>query len=358
MTRARPESTAMKVLVDVTHPAHVHFFRHAMDALRQDGHDVIITARDKDITLALLDEMNLEYHVLGSAGRGITGLAGELIRRDWSLWRFARRARPDVLTGVGGVWAAHVAALLRRPAVVWDDTEHARLSHALTFPLASSICTPECYTRELGRKHVRYAGCHELAYLHPDRFTPEAALVAELGIDPARPYAVIRLVGWGAHHDVGHHGFDRAGLVRFVEELSGNVQPYITVEGELPADLEHYRLAIPYRQIHHVLALASLYVGEGATMASEAAVLGTPSVYVNTLDAGTIEMFIQAGLMTRSTDAHEIRQTCLAIATRPDDARRKALDARNAWLAEQTDVSQFIVEQLLQAGRRGGSCAS
>ncbi len=348
----------MKVLVDVTHPAHVHFFRHAVDALRRDGHDVVVTARDKDITLALLEEMGIEHHVLGSAGRGMTGLAGELIRRDWSLWRFARRARPDVLTGVGGVWAAHVAALLRRPAVVWDDTEHARVSHALTFPLASVVCTPQCYTRELGRKHVRYAGCHELAYLHPDRFTPDPALIAELGIDPDRPYAVIRLVGWGAHHDVGHHGFDRAGLVRFVEELADHLQPCVTVEGELPADLERYRLAIPYRHIHHVLGLASLYVGEGATMASEAAVMGTPSVYVNTLGAGTIEMFVNAGLMTRSTDADQVRQTCLAIAIAPGDARRKARGARDAWLAEQTDVSQFIVAQLRNAVQEAGRCAS
>lgn len=340
----------MRVLVDVTHPAHVHFFRHAVDRLTRDGHDVVITARNKDITLTLLDEMDLDHHVLGAAGRGLTGLAGELIRRDWSLWRFARRYRPDVLTGVGGVWAAHVGALLRRPAVVWDDTEHARLSHALTFPFASAICTPECYTRDLGTKQIRYAGCHELAYLHPDRFTPDPALVAELGIDPDRPYAVIRLVGWGAHHDVGHHGFDRAGLVRFVEELSGHVQPYVTVEGELPAELERYRLAIPYRHIHHVLGLASLYVGEGATMASEAAVLGTPSVYVNTLDAGTIEMFVNAGLMTRSIDADTIARTCLEIATRPRESRAAAVNYRDTWLAEQTDVTAFQVHLLEQVG--------
>jgi predicted glycosyltransferase len=348
----------MRVLIDVTHPAHVHFFRCAIDELGRLGHEVVVTARDKDITLALLKEMEIEHHVLGAAGRGITGLAGELLRRDWALWRFARRHRPDVLTGVGGVWAAHVAALLRRPAVVWDDTEHARVSHALTFPFASSICTPECYTRALGAKQVRYAGCHELAYLHPDRFTPDPALVAELGIDPDRPYAVIRLVGWGAHHDVGHHGFDRDGLVRFVQELSEHVQPCVTVEGELPAELERYRLAIPFRQIHHVLAFASLYVGEGATMASEAAVLGTPSVYVNTLGAGTIDMFVEAGMMTWSIDADEVVRTCLEIATHPGESRSAAVNRRDAWLAEQTDVAGFVVEKLLEKGGGANPCGS
>jgi hypothetical protein len=195
-----------------------------------------------------------------------------------------------------------------------------------------------------------------LAYLHPDRFTPDPELVAELGIDPDRPYAVIRLVGWGAHHDVGHHGFDRDGLVRFVEDLAEHVQPCVTVEGELPAELERYRLAIPYRQIHHVLAFASLYVGEGATMASEAAVLGTPSVYVNTLEAGTIDMFVESGMMTWSTNAEEVARTCLEIATHPGESRSAAVNRRDAWLAEQTDVSDVLVDQLLLvAARKGGN---
>jgi hypothetical protein len=130
----------------------------------------------------------------------------------------------------------------------------------------------------------------------------------------------------------------------------------VTVEGELPAELERYRLAIPYRHIHHVLAFASLYVGEGATMASEAAVLGTPSVYVNTLEAGTIDMFVESGMMTWSTNAEEVARTCLEIATHPGESRSAAVNRRDAWLAEQTDVSDVLVDQLLLvAARKGGN---
>ena len=37
----------MKLLVDMGHPAHVHFFRHAIRELESRGHEVRITARDK-----------------------------------------------------------------------------------------------------------------------------------------------------------------------------------------------------------------------------------------------------------------------------------------------------------------------
>ena len=35
--------------------------------------------------------------------------------------------------------------------------------------------------------------------------------------------------------------------------------------------------------MHNALKYASLFVGEGATMASECAILGTPAIYVNSL---------------------------------------------------------------------------
>ena len=35
--------------------------------------------------------------------------------------------------------------------------------------------------------------------------------------------------------------------------------------------------------MHDLLYYATMYIGEGATMASEAAILGTPSIYINTL---------------------------------------------------------------------------
>ena len=40
-----------------------------------------------------------------------------------------------------------------------------------------------------------------------------------------------------------------------------------------------------------------LYIGEGATMASECAMLGTPAMYINTLGAGTLEEQEKYGLI-------------------------------------------------------------
>ena len=51
--------------------------------------------------------------------------------------------------------------------------------------------------------------------------------------------------------------------------------------------LKQYQLSINPIEIHDVLSFADLFIGEGATMASESAIMGTPSIYVNSLTAGT-----------------------------------------------------------------------
>lgn len=44
----------MRFLVDLCHPGHVHFFRPALARLQAEGHQLLVTARDKDVTVELL----------------------------------------------------------------------------------------------------------------------------------------------------------------------------------------------------------------------------------------------------------------------------------------------------------------
>lgn len=332
----------MRILVDITHPAHVHFFRNAIAVWQQNGHQVAVTARQKDITLNLLNEFRIPFAVLSSIGNHKLSLFKELAVRDFNLYRFCRKFRPDVLTAIGGVFAAHVGFAIRKPVVVWDDTEHAGISHKMTFPFATSIQTPSCYLKKLGDKQVFYAGCHELAYLHPNRFSPDREVVRSLGIDPDEKYAVVRLVSWQAHHDVGQSGFDKSSITDFIETISKKVKPYITSEIKLPDALEKYKLKIPFNKIHHVLAFADLCITEGATMASEAALLAVPAIYINTLSAGTILEFEKYGLLHHITDTKRALEKSIEIlSNRESKDLYRVLNKK--YLADKIDVTQYII---------------
>ena len=51
----------MTILVDIVHPADVHFFKHAIREWKRKGHQVVVTARDKDMTIKLLQSYDLTF---------------------------------------------------------------------------------------------------------------------------------------------------------------------------------------------------------------------------------------------------------------------------------------------------------
>jgi predicted glycosyltransferase len=332
----------MRILIEITHPAHVHFFRNAITEFQKRGHRVAVTAREKDVTVQLLNNLEIPFTTLSKVGYSKFALIFEMITRDIRLWNFCRKFKPDILTGIGGVFAAHVGFALRKPVIVWDDTEIANMAHRITYPFVTAVYSPDSYQKHLGNKHHFYPGLHELAYLHPNRFTADVELVRNLGINPEEKYCIIRFVSWQAHHDIGQRGFADEQKLNFVKEIAKHAKPYITSERAVPSILKPYQLNIPAHLIHHVMAFASLCIGEGATMASESAVLGVPAVYINTLKLGYINMLEKYGLVKQTTDTHQALQYCIDWLTDPG-SKEKCTAACKKLLAEKIDVTEYIV---------------
>jgi predicted glycosyltransferase len=341
----------MRILIDIIHPAHVHFFRNAIAEFQKRGHTVAVTAREKDVTIQLLNNYGIDFTTLSRIGQSKFALIGELIARDVRLLNFCRKFKPDLLTGISGIFASHVGFLLGKPVVVWDDTEHQKFLHMITYPFVKAVYSPDCYAKSLGKKQHLYPGCHELAYLHPNRFTADAEIVKRLGIDPREKYCIIRFVSWQAHHDVGQRGFADEQKLNFVKEIAKHAKPYITSEGALPSILKPYQLNIPVHLIHHIMAFAALCVGEGATMATESALLGVPAVYINTIKAGTIDMLEGYGLLKQTTDTHQALQYCIDWLTDPGSLE-KCTVARKKLLDDKIDVTVLIVDTIEQAAKK------
>ena len=338
----------MNILFDITHPAHVHFFRIPIALLQDAGHEVSVTTRDKDCTLELLERFGINYQCVSSQNSGkVFGMARELLVRDFKLWRLARRLQPDVLAAIGGIWAAHVGWLLRKPSVVFYDTETARLQNALTYPLATRIVVPRCYQGKLPEhKTVRYNGYHELSYLHPDYFTPNREIALANGLASHGDTFLIRLVSWKASHDVGLQGWSADLLNAVVQYLSERGHVIISAEGELPTHLEPLRYAGDPARIHHLIAHCRTCIGESATMASESVVLGVPAIYAATESRGYVDeqaaRYELASIVQNLDPASVINSIEKTLAN--DSQPIKARHAR--MLAETVDVAKLVTAQL------------
>ena len=275
-----------RILIDIVHPAHVYFFMNFIHIFQNNGGEILVTSRKKDIATDLLDNLNIPHIPISSLGKGNFGLLIELLYRNIKLFRITKKFKPDLYMGIAGFSIASVSKLFNKPALVFTDTEHARLSNMISFPFAHSIITPSCYRDRINKKQVLYNGYHELAYLHPNYFKPKLSIFDFLGVKKNDKFVIMRFVGWQASHDVGHKGISLKMKIKAAREFSKYAKVFITSENKLPSELEKYQLQIPIEKIHHALYYASLLYGESATMASECAVLGTPAIFLDDVGRG------------------------------------------------------------------------
>jgi len=275
-----------RILIDICHPAEVHHFRYLYEELSREGWQFLFAAKDKDVTRELLQAYHLPFLIFSTSGRGIVR---KLLQLPLELLKFAlivRRFRPSFIISNLSLHSSWISAFSRVVHIAFVDTEDRRLMDYLTVPFADIILTAESYYRRLGVNHHRYSGNHELAYLHPARFHPDANIRHELGLGKNEPFVIVRFIAWKAFHDVGIPRMSDCARIDLIKRIEKYKRVLITSEDKLSDELKSYIFPLPAQRIHHALAFADLYIGEGITMASESATLGVPAVLINGLQMG------------------------------------------------------------------------
>ncbi|WP_128906152.1 DUF354 domain-containing protein [Halorubrum amylolyticum] len=337
----------MRVAFTIQHPAHVHLFRNAIRELVESGDSVFVFVRENDVATDLLDGYGIEYNRLASETKSFAGLVLTQALYETRLLRNCRRIDPDVIVGMGEPGVSHVATLLQTNGLIFTDTENATIQNMLAFPLADRICTPDCYWDNIGKKQWTYPGYHELAYLHPDRFTPDPSVFDDTDVDPDDKYVVLRLVAWNALHDVGSAGFSE--LEAVIEQLeSTGTRVIITSESELPDRFDDYLMPTAPEEIHQVLRDADLFIGESATMAAESAVLGTPAIFVSPIHLGYIdELADKYGLVFQfDGDDRQFRGLSKAVSILDGYSAETWRSRRDDLLEDKVDTTCAILKQI------------
>lgn len=335
----------MKILVDIGHPADVHFFKNIIYKLIEDGNEVKITARHKDVVINLLEAHNLHYELIGGFGKTMVEKVPQYIKKSTKLYKIVREYKPDILIGFANPFVAQIGFLTNIQSIVFTDTEHAKLANNLTFPFATRICTPKCYREIVSpKKHIIFDGYKEIAYLHPDFFRPDPQVLRNLDLTENSQFIILRLVSWEASHDIGQRGF--TDKEEFINKLECYGRILITSESKLPINLEKYRVSVPPEKLHHLLYYSTMYIGEGATMACEAAVLGVPSIYINTLRVGYLdELEIKYDLVYNFSNPQNGQQKAFEKAVEllmDEELKNKWLNKRKIMLSEKVNVTMSL----------------
>ena len=342
----------MNILIQLSHPAHFHLYKNVAHNLIDKGHEVHILIKSKDILEDLLVKSNLPYHnILEVAHRKSKwGILWDMLVRDWKIFWFSINKKINLLTG-STPEVAHIGWLLRKYSINIgeDDASVIPAFVKMTAPFMQNCLSPiSCNNGVYEKNTIHYHGFQKLAYLHPNRFKPNKDIVRQYGIEPDKPYFIMRFAKLNAHHDKGVSGINAEIAQNLIDILSPIGRVLITSERKLEPQFEKYRLQINPLDIHHVMSFATLYVGDSQSMAVEAAMLGVPSLRFND--------FVGPKRIGVLVELEEKYQLTYGISSKQPDllyskvkeilslpnVREEWQNRRNKMLGEKIDVTAFI----------------
>jgi uncharacterized protein len=339
----------VNILIDIGHPAHVHYYRNLASALEAGGHRVFWSVKDIPVARRLLDFYGFRYTVLPRKSDRLSGKALNQLLYDARLFRFCRVHKIDLALGTS-VSVAHVSGISRVRSILFDDDddEVQPLVTRYVNPFADVLLSPDVLAGRRKKKDtIYYPGYHELAYLHPNRFTPDPAVLHEAGLRRGARFFILRFNAFKAHHDAGVQGLSLEQKLRLIGILGPLGEIRITTEREIEPELRGYALNVGPEKIHSLMSYATLFIGDSQTMTSEAAVLGVPSLRCNSF-AGRISYLeeqekkygLTAGFTPDRFDG--LLDKLKELVSRPDLKNEWRL-RRRRMLADKIDVTAFWI---------------
>jgi len=272
----------VRVWVDLTNSPHVLVMRPLIEAMRADGHEVEVTARDFAQTLELCERLGVDHTAIGRHRGGRLASKGlGLASRSLALVRWGRRRSFDVAVGHGSNDVMVAAAALRIPSATAFDYEFAKVQHHVNCRLARAVVVPDAIPPErlhpygADGKLRRYEGLKEEYYLAD--FEPDAAVLAELGLDRERPLVVVR-----TPPEVSlYHRFENPLFRGVLDRLRDSdaqtvVLPRTTAQREELARLGGFTVPEHAIDAQSLVSFSDLVISAGGTMNREAVALGTP----------------------------------------------------------------------------------
>jgi uncharacterized protein len=334
---ARLDRHAVRVWIDLANSPHPLLFAPIARRFEQDGHTVLLTARDNAQTLELAQDRWPAVEVIGGPSpRGRAAKAKMISARVLDLRRWVSRAQPDVAlshNSYAQIVAAQAAGI---PVVTAMDFEHQPANH-LAFRLARTVLLPEVLPLEDVRRYgasrkkvVLYPGLKEELYVGD--FDPDPRILEKVGIrqQPAKLVIARTPPNWAVYHHFDNPLFLEA--LRAVCAREGIVCVALARRTDQAEMIEGLRLPnclVPKQAIdsRSLMCKADMMIGAGGTMTREAAVMGIPTWTVFAGATPAVDRWLEnQRLLRRLTQPSQLADSLDEPARRrtPDELRERS----------------------------------
>jgi len=341
----------VKLAFHIAHPAQYHLLKNVILVLNEN-HETLITFNEKDVLSQLLRNKSNKLHIIdiqsGRNGSNVVDLFSQFIKKEVNLYRSLKDFKPDLIIGTS-IIIAHVAKLLGSKSLIVNEDDFREISSSVQigYPFSNNILAPEsCNSWKYRNKTIHSNGYHELAYLSPKYFKPDIEKFSQL-LPYREKIFLIRLASLSAHHDLGKKGISTTLANKLIVLLERKGRVYITSESELHPSFESKRINIDPLDMHDLLCITDLYIGDSQTMAAEAAVLGTPSIRFNDFvgKLGYLEELEHKYGLTygiKTSEPEKLLQKIDELLVMPN-LKEEWQKRKQIMLADKIDVTAFMV---------------
>ncbi|MBR1369942.1 hypothetical protein RJ53_10825 [Methanocalculus chunghsingensis] len=345
----------MRIGIFANTPAQVHFYRNIIKMLKERGHETVLLARDYGETIDLLKEEGMSYYLFSTSPKSklgkILSFPLDVLKASIHL----KKSKVDLVTGFGA-YDAYASALLRIPSIVFTDSEFTvnnksyTIQYTLSKPFINVIITPYAFTQNLGVNQMRVNSYKELAYLHPNYYHQSETIHDLLDVPRGAEYSILRFNAFDAVHDLGIGGFDTNAKIEIVNVLKQFGPVFISAEGSIPEVLKPYVLQAPKKRIHDILYHAKLLVTDTQTLATEAALLGTPTIRCNQFAgrndmSNFVELEEKYHMMFNFNNATEAIKKAKEL-MQSTGLKEEWREKRKKLLSEKIDITKYMVSFL------------
>lgn len=304
----------MRFWIDLANSPHVLFFEPIIKKLKEDGHQVFVTAREFAQTVPLIKKKGIEAEIFGRhMGKSLLNKSIGLLKRSALLYLYGRRIKADVALSHNSNDLALAAYLLKVPHLVFVDYEYASFAHRFNLMFVQKILFPEPVDiKKLSQlyghaeKFGNYPGLKEQVYIPFYEFTP---VRDQLGVLEEEVLAVVRPPADFALY----HRFENPLFEKCLDYLKNSPAKVVVVcrtkEQEEKLKNRFPQFIYPQEVLDgpSLIKDADLVLSAGGTMNREAAALNTPAYSVFAGKIGDVDKFlIEKGLLKKVSRPEDI----------------------------------------------------
>lgn len=333
----------MKIWFDLAHPAHVNFFKPAITILKEEGHEIFISAlrRGKLPDIVKREFPDFPVFIVGRhRGTKWSILLEANIQKFIQLFFLLKKNKPDVGLSVCGFLLGADMKSIGKPNIQFnDDTE--RKTNVRLQKMTADVLSFPVFFKDVNEQVRSFGALKEWAYLSPQYLKVSTAVLAEYGLEAGK-YIFVREVSTGS---LNYQGQQANVIAQFADRFPKDYRVVLSLEdkktiGQYPSDW--ILLKEPVSDIHSLIYYSRCLISSGDSMAREGAMLGVPSVYCGFREMKANRVMVDEGMLVCEQPEH-----CPALLEEIVSGSKpfEAQDAfRNRLLQQWEDVTLYIIQ--------------